>query len=227
MVVGRFVYLYCFLGWDHSYTLCGPPGVCITTMNCEINQQHSCTHYMLIQWFQTRIPHFYQNSPCETSAKLLHCRRRKARLYAATLSRLVSVYESSFWTSEEIHETSYNRSDAIWQASVRAENISRRTDNIDQQRGRQISREVRAILAPLEGARSEHVRCWYGVFGRSGSHTFKTCSQRINRTELANCSQSTSWRRHAWPITRPVIGSTWCRYVHYCSVQFCPLWTPL
>ena len=147
-------------------------------------------------------------------------------LYAASLSRLVSVYESSFWTSEEIHETSYNRSDAIWQASVRAENISRRTDNIDQQRGRQISREVRAILAPLEGARSEHVRCWYGVFGRSGSHTFKTCSQRINRTELANCSQSTSWRRHVWPITRPVIGSTWCRYVHYCSVQFCPLWTP-
>jgi len=74
MVVGRFVYLYCFMGWDHSYTLCGPPGVCITTMNCEINQQHSCTHYMLIQWFQTRIPHFYQNSPCETSAKLLHSR---------------------------------------------------------------------------------------------------------------------------------------------------------
>jgi len=34
-----------------------------------------------------------------------------------------------------------------------------------------------------------------------------------------NCSQSTSWRRRAWPITRRVTGSTWCRSVQFSCEQ--------
>ena len=33
------------------------------------------------------------------------------------------------------------------------------------------------------------------------------------------CSQSTSWHRRAWPITRRVTGSTWSRSVHFSSVR--------
>jgi len=54
----------------------------------------------------------------------------------------------------------------------------------------------------------------------------RECSQRTNWTELqfANSSQSTSWRWRAWPITRRVTGSTWCRSVQFSSVR--PLWPP-
>ena len=54
----------------------------------------------------------------------------------------------------------------------------------------------------------------------------RECSQRTNWTELqfANSSQSTSWRWQAWPITRRVTGSTWCRSVQLSSVR--PLWPP-
>ena len=51
-------------------------------------------------------------------------------------------------------------------------------------------------------------------------------SQRTNWTELqfANSSQSTSWRWRAWPITRRVTGSTWCRSVQFvrCDPPFYP-----
>ena len=54
----------------------------------------------------------------------------------------------------------------------------------------------------------------------------KTCSQHTNWTELncractAACSQSTSRRWRAWPITRRVTGSTRRRAVQFSSVQF-------
>ena len=49
-------------------------------------------------------------------------------------------------------------------------------------------------------------------------------SQRTNWTELqfANSSQSTSWRWRAWPITRRVTGSTWCRSVQFSSSAVTP-----
>ena len=56
--------------------------------------------------------------------------------------------------------------------------------------------------------------------------TYLLHSVQLNWTEL-NCSSSTpvrepnaaSWRRRAWPITRRVNGSTWCRSVQFCSVR--------
>ena len=37
--------------------------------------------------------------------------------------------------------------------------------------------------------------------------------------ELQTCSQSTSWRWRAWPITCRVTGSTWCSSVKFSSFQ--------
>ena len=49
----------------------------------------------------------------------------------------------------------------------------------------------------------------------------------LNSTELQllqPCSQSTSWRWRAWPITRRVTGSTWCRSAQFSLFRL--LWTP-
>jgi len=42
-------------------------------------------------------------------------------------------------------------------------------------------------------------------------------ADELNWTELQPCSQSTSWRRRAWPITRRVTGSTWSMSVQFSS----------
>jgi len=49
----------------------------------------------------------------------------------------------------------------------------------------------------------------------------------LNSTELQllqPCSQSTSWRWRAWPITRRVTGSTWCWSAQFSLFRL--LWTP-
>jgi len=51
------------------------------------------------------------------------------------------------------------------------------------------------------------------------------CSSRSAVRPLQPCSQSTSWRWCAWPITRVVTGSTWCRSVQFSSFRL--LWTQL
>ena len=59
--------------------------------------------------------------------------------------------------------------------------------------------------------------------GDKGASDFR--SDKLNWTELhfANCSQSTSWRWRAWPMTRRVTGTAGCRSVQFSSVR--PLWT--
>jgi len=42
-------------------------------------------------------------------------------------------------------------------------------------------------------------------------------ADELNWTELQPCSQSTSWRRRALPITRRVTGSTWSMSVQFSS----------
>jgi len=48
-----------------------------------------------------------QNQPNKSVIRRMRCLRRRRPAYAATVLR--PVYESSFWTSKELQETSLNR----------------------------------------------------------------------------------------------------------------------
>ena len=115
-VVGRYAYPHCSLvetirtrgGAGRRAELpCVMKPIIILSVNFGIRQQ---------QRFKTRIQHLCQNVRVKTSVQPLHGRRasgvttaarRRRPAYAATLRR--QVYNSSFWTSTEVYETSRDR----------------------------------------------------------------------------------------------------------------------
>ena len=116
VVVGGFEHRYCSRGWDNSYTLCG------RVLAVNINGYHFVDElrnsaatkskqfrFALVQWFNVNSAFSPDQSVLNfrlTATRSQH-RRPKSRLRRSTLPR--PVYESSYWTSKDVYETSHDR----------------------------------------------------------------------------------------------------------------------